>query len=325
MFDEVWKNFTKNQDIHKLQYVTTIDPWKEEHVVKEKLIKMIETNACIKLDTVMIKKMTSPENMKMWKQAFTLPYKINMAKYVLIQNVIIEENYETIELIGDAVCNQIVSQYLYYKFNNLFSQPNYSRLVYQIDAYLHSDKVYKTFAEQLKLDELCRYDIFETETHERLPFESCLSDVYESFMGTLTLVLNDGIGMAVAQNILVKCLNKMTISTNILDYIPYTQRFNDIVRNRNLPYTILHNYHFHKQLNQHVLEILVLSKMNITKDLKDEFMNKTFQFKHEKGYKKMISQADKEDVFKQMIQYFESGYNLFWCETNNNEYENEDE
>jgi len=309
-FEDSWNLFKRNRDNHGLHYVETVDPWKDEQQVQKQLLHILTTFANFQLDD-MTKDWFDADKKALWKQAFTLPYKIQMNKYKLLQQVIIEENYETLETIGDAVCNEIVAQYIYDRFQPIFQKPNYSKLIARIDAKLHSDTYYRAFAEQMKLHQLMRYDVFQTTDGKRTNVESCIADVFEAFIGVIAMNFKYGYGMMLSENILYKCLNPLDISTNLEDYTPYTQQFNDIVRDRDMPYTILHRYS-EKDGSSFRLEILVVVKMKVTKELKDCFMNETFKFKQEDGYKLCVSAISKEDVFKQIMLYLQEGYSIFW-------------
>jgi hypothetical protein len=157
---------------------------------------------------------------------------------------------------------------------------------------------YTKYADDMSLGSLIRYDIFETSSHIQTPITSCKPDIFEAFIGMAVLILdgfNYGQGMFVAQNILYYHLNRTQLSASLQMYTPWSTQFNDIIKSRSLPFTILHKYWYAKQRNEHVEDLLVLQKTKIPKDFQDLYMQNPLRFKNEVGYNVTWNHDDNTD------------------------------
>ena len=321
-FKNDWKEFKKNPKNYPFIYDSTVDLWSTDlQLCKIIILDMLAQFGHFQPNKEEIAKMFSFQYTEVWKQAFTTHYKIDIDLWKQHRRIKTEQNYETLELIGDAVSNQIVAQYMYYRFPDLFGTNKYfPRLVYRIDAHLHSDAMWKVLAADLGLHRLLRYDIFlyskDDQVKNHIDFDDFIADVFEAFIGAASLVLNklhQGLGYAVCTNILYSFFNKQHIPTDIETYTDNVTKFNDIHKSSELPYDILFRLYGTGKENQHfVIHLLILEKDSTVPELKDDFVNSPTSYQNEPGYKMFSSYVSKEDLFSQVMPYLQQEYGIAW-------------
>jgi dsRNA-specific ribonuclease len=325
-FQEDWKAFKRNPSSIPLVYVSTVDPWEDVETCQTIILEILSKYGLFSPGPEEIKKIFKYDYLQVWKQAFTTHYKIDVEQWKKYKRVKSETNYEALEYLGDSSMNQIASQYLYYRFPDLFKTNLYfPRLVFRMDSYIHSDKMWRDYEVVLNLKRLIRYDIFDyssTPRHqtsskkELINEEEFMADIVEAFFGATSLILNKlyvGLGHAVCTNMLYTYLNRIDIPTDLIFYVDYTSMFNDIHGSKKLPVDILHSEKGNfKGSKNWSISLLILEKNSTTKELKTDFMNQPHLYESEPGYKYFWSTESRKELFEQVMLYLKVEYNIEW-------------
>jgi dsRNA-specific ribonuclease len=171
----------------------------------------------------------SDENMFKFEQAFTHP-SFNSV-----------DNYEFFEFIGDTTVNKSIVWYCQRRFPHLRNEQGVQTYS-QLRSNLVSKKSLSSFAEKLNFWGFIRMSV-ETQERDR---RSVLEDVFESFIGTLEMIVDDCInihsGYGVCYTIISKILDSIHISLDYKDLKDSKTRlkelFDQLKNFRDLKYTI---------------------------------------------------------------------------------------
>ena len=145
-----------------------------------------------------------PENLEKFKIAFTH------------KSVDPDNNYELYELLGDAVLGHALVWYLYNRFPQVRC-PSGIDIISKLKNRLGSKKSLSSLSDKLDFEKYISISLKEKD--EEYKMMSLLEDTFESFIGIMSLILDEtfgiGIGYNVTYSILKRILDKEEISTEI--------------------------------------------------------------------------------------------------------------
>ncbi len=164
-----------------------------------------------------ILKMTTPENMEIYKQVFTTrianPY----------------WNYEYYEMLGDSTCNKFIVSYFFTRFPQL-KTPEGIKVVARLKNNYCSKQSFHGFAKKMGFEEFVSCTLEEKKSE--ITMKSVLEDVFEAFIGATEVLADFHIrahcGYIVVYELLKRLFDVLEISLDYADLFDAKTRLKEL-------------------------------------------------------------------------------------------------
>lgn len=193
--------------------------------ITTKIIDLVESNEIRKL-------LLTDEALKVFQIAFTCAQDSKSPKTLTIQRIIHPKSgsYEIYEQIGDSIIKVFMTTYFYRRFPKIWNNDCGVKIVARLLIKYASKEVLSDLSKKLGFQEYIKF--YEEPTPQKLV--SILEDVFEAFIGSISIIIDCaygfvGMGNIICYKILEKIYNQIDISLTYENLFDAKTRLKELI------------------------------------------------------------------------------------------------